>query len=37
MMPDANKWIYDTLTLIVVVGILVLAALWVSGTSKKKK
>ena len=37
MMPDANKWIYDTLSLIVVVGILVIAAFWVSGTSKKKK
>ncbi len=37
MMPDANKWIFDTLSLFVVVGILVLAAFWVSGTSKKKK
>jgi hypothetical protein len=36
MMPDANKWIYDTLTLLVVVGMVVAAAFWVSGTSKRK-
>ena len=36
MMPDANKWIFDTIALLVVVGIMVLAALWTSGTSKRK-
>jgi hypothetical protein len=36
MMPDANKWIFDTISLIVVVGVMVLAALWTSGTSKRK-
>jgi hypothetical protein len=36
MMPDANKWIFDTIALIVVVGILVGAAFWTSGTSKRK-
>jgi hypothetical protein len=36
MMPDATKWVFDTIALIVVVGIMIGAAFWTSGTSKRK-
>ena len=35
MMPDATKWIIDTVTLLAVVGVILAFALWTSGTNKR--
>jgi hypothetical protein len=35
MMPDATKWIIDTIALLAVVGVIVAFALWTSGTTKR--
>jgi hypothetical protein len=35
MVPDATKWVVDTLSLVAVVGVIVALAVWVTSKSKR--
>ena len=35
MVPDATKWVVDTLSLLVVLGVIIGLAVWVTGKAKR--
>jgi hypothetical protein len=35
MMPDATKWVFETVAIIVIVGVIIAFAVWTSGTNKR--
>ncbi|MEY2674002.1 MAG: hypothetical protein RLZZ514_567 [Actinomycetota bacterium] len=35
MVPDATKWIIDTVSLVAVIGVIIAFAVWTSGTNKR--
>ena len=34
MMPDATKWVFETVAIIVILGVIIAFAVWTSGTNK---
>jgi hypothetical protein len=35
MMPDATKWVFETVAIIVILGVIIAFAVWTSGTNKR--
>ena len=35
MVPDATKWVVDTLSLVVVIGAIIALAVWVTSKSRR--
>ena len=35
MMPDATKWIFETVAIIAILGLIIAFAVWTSGTNKR--
>ena len=35
MMPDATKWVFETVAILVILGVIIAFAVWTSGTNKR--
>ena len=35
MMPDATKWVFESVAIIVILGVIIAFAVWTSGTNKR--
>jgi hypothetical protein len=37
MMPDATKWVFETISIIAILGVIIAFAVWTSGTNKSRR